>query len=258
MELQDQVNAVSASQDNLDANGIEQDAQNFLAANENLDRSPEQVISVIDSTYKRNQINSFLARVKDDINGLKDALLDQIAASIIDEEFQDIIEMVKTYNRAIAPLLDLPEDPTRDAGVNDFISSHRDEHKSLNQDVKSLKLRVQRLVTMDAMRAVTSTSQPTGAKSTSSQSALKLPRIQIPRFENNKSGSLDWENFKHMMLKLTSEMAPEQKILVLKSALSGDSSKLVANEQDYDQALGMLSSVYGNELLQSQSKIQVS
>ena len=54
-----------------------------------------------------------------------------------------IIEMVKTYNKAIAPLLDLPEDPTRDAGVNDFISSHRDEHKSLNQEVKSLKLRVQ-------------------------------------------------------------------------------------------------------------------
>ena len=76
MELQDQVNAVSASQDNLDANGIVQDAQNFLAANENLDRSPEQVISVIDSTYKRNQINSFLARVKDDIHGLKDGLLD--------------------------------------------------------------------------------------------------------------------------------------------------------------------------------------
>ena len=76
MELQDQVNAVSASQHNLDANGTEQDAQNFLATNENLDRSPEQVISVTDSTYKRNQINSFLARVKEDINGIKDALLD--------------------------------------------------------------------------------------------------------------------------------------------------------------------------------------
>ena len=101
---------------------------------------------------KRNQINSFLARVKDDINGIKDALLDQIAAPIIEEEFQDIIEMVKTYNKAIAPLLDLPEDPTRDAGVIDFISSHRDEHKSLNQEVKSLKLRVQRLFTMHAMR----------------------------------------------------------------------------------------------------------
>ena len=85
MEQQDQVNAVSASQDNLNAIGIEPDAQNFLAANENLDRSPEKAISVVDSTYKRNQINSFLARVKDDIHGLKDALLDQIATSIIDE-----------------------------------------------------------------------------------------------------------------------------------------------------------------------------
>ena len=59
-----------------------------------------------------------------------------------------------------------------------------------------------------------------------------------------------------MLLKLTAEMASEQKIFVLKSALTGDSSKLIANENDYDQALSMLSSVYGNELLQSQSKIQ--
>ena len=55
----------------MDANGTEQDAQNFMAAN-SLGQSPEQVISVIDSTYKRNQINSFLARIKDDINGIKD------------------------------------------------------------------------------------------------------------------------------------------------------------------------------------------
>ena len=97
MEKQDQVNDVSASQDNLNAIGVEgKDAQNLLAANENLDRSPEQAISVVDSTYKRNQTNSFLARVKDDIHGLKDALLDQISTSIIDVEFQDIIEMVKT------------------------------------------------------------------------------------------------------------------------------------------------------------------
>ena len=250
MATEDQINAVSTSQDNLDAYGTEQDAQNFMAAN-SLGQSPEQVISVIDSTYKRNQINYFLARIKGDINGIKDALLDQIAAPIIEEEFQDIVEMLKTYNKAVTPLLDLPEDPTRDAGVNDFINSHRDEHKSLNQEVKSMKLRVQRLLTMDAMRAVQNSTHHPGAKVTNSQSALKLPRIQIPRFEDNKSGSLDWENFKTMLLKLTAEMASEQKIFVLKSALTGDSSKLIANENDYDQALSMLSSVYGNELLQS-------
>ena len=98
MDPEDQINAVSTSQDNLDANGAEQDAQNFMAAG-SLGQSPEQVISVIDSTYKRNQINSFLARIKDDINGLRDALLDQIAAPIIEEEFQDIVEMLELITR---------------------------------------------------------------------------------------------------------------------------------------------------------------
>ena len=105
MEDQDQVNAVSASQDNLnEMETEEQDAQNLLITKEYLDRSPEEAISVVDSTYKRNQTNSFLARIKDDIHGLKDALIDQIATTIIDEEFQDIIEMVKTYNKVVVPL----------------------------------------------------------------------------------------------------------------------------------------------------------
>ena len=69
----------------------------------------------------------------------------------------------------------------------------------MNEDTKSLKLKVQRLVTMDAMRSG-ATNQSTTARPASSQSALKLPRIQIPRFENNDTGTLDWENFKNMML----------------------------------------------------------
>ena len=72
------------------------------------------------------------------------------------------------------------------------------------------------LLTIDAMRTVQNSTHHPGAKVTSSQSALKLPRIQIPRFEDNKSGSLDWENFKTMLLKLTAEMVSEQKIFVLK------------------------------------------
>ena len=76
-EQQDQVNAVSGSQNNLNAmEGEDQDAQNLLVANEYLDRSPEEAISVVDSTYKRYQTNSFLGRIKDDIRGLKDALID--------------------------------------------------------------------------------------------------------------------------------------------------------------------------------------
>ena len=79
------MNVVSGSQDNLNAmEGKEQDAQNLLVANEYLDRSPEEAISVVDNAYKSNQTNSFLGRIKDDIRGLKDSLIDQIATSIID------------------------------------------------------------------------------------------------------------------------------------------------------------------------------
>ena len=253
---EDQVNAVSGSQNELNAIDAEnQDGQNLLEGDEHLDRSHEEVLKTVDSIFKRNQTNSFLRRLKDDINGIKEALVDQVAASIIDEDFQDIVDMVKTYNRVVGPVLDLPEDPQRDQGINDFIDVHRDEHNSLNEDMNSLKLKVKRLVTMDAMR-VGATTQTTSTRSSNPHSALKLPRIQIPRFEDNNTGTLDWENFKHMMSKLTADMSPEEKIFVLKSALSGESAKLVANEQDHAQAMNMLYSVYGNELLQSQSKIQ--
>ena len=123
------MNVISASQDNLNAmGGDDQDAQNILEEDEPVDRSQEEVISVVDSVFKRNQTNSILGRIKYDIQGLKDALIDQVAASIIDDEFQDVIDMVKTYNKIVGPLLDLPADPLRDVGINDFITSHRDEH----------------------------------------------------------------------------------------------------------------------------------
>ena len=38
--------------------------------------------------------------------------------------------------------------------------------------------------------------------------------------------------------------------------MSGKSKKLVANEQDFDAAIRMLQSCFGNELIETQSKIQ--
>ena len=50
-EQQDQVNAASSSQDNLNAMEAEdQEAQSLLVTKEYLDRSPEEAISVVDST----------------------------------------------------------------------------------------------------------------------------------------------------------------------------------------------------------------
>lgn len=38
-----------------------------------------------------------------------------------------------------------------------------------------------------------------------------------------------------MMTKLTSEMDPQEEVLILKSALTGECAKLVVNKQNYDQ-----------------------
>ena len=51
-------------------------------------------------------------------------------------------------------------------------------------------------------------------------------------------------------------MNPEERIFLFKSALSGKSKRLIANEQGFDAEINMLQSCYGNELLESQSKIQ--
>ena len=125
----------------------------------------------------------------------------------------------------------------------------------MNDEINALKLKVKRLMTMDSMRSSTNKAS-SGGGAAAQHSALKLPRIQIPRFEDNATGTLNWDNFKQMMTKLTAGMPQEERIFILKIALSGQSSKLVANEQDYPQAMAMLSSVYGNELLQNQCKIQ--
>ena len=51
-------------------------------------------------------------------------------------------------------------------------------------------------------------------------------------------------------------MNAEEKIILLKSALTGKSKKLVANEQDFDAAIRMLQSCFGNELIETHSQIQ--
>ena len=139
----------------------------------------------------------------------------------------------------------------------DFIAVHRVEYNALNKEINALKLRVKRLMTFENAK-LSNTRAPvaTGAGGPGHLTTLKLPRIQIPRFEDNVSGSVNWDNFRNMMAKLTLGMDPQEKIFILKSALTGESAKLVANEQSYDQAMSMLTSVYGKELLQLQSKIQ--
>lgn len=254
MDSGDQVNAITAIQDHIndtdDMNLNLQDAQDILSRMDPTTQT--EVINFMDNSFRRNELNSFLNRIKEDLDGVKNAIIDQISPSIVEEGFHDVLEMVKPYYRLIGSILDLPDYAVTDQQLNDFIATHKNEYKSMYEDVRSLKLKVKRLVPMEAMRD--GQRQPGGDVS-SFHSAMKLPRIQIPRFEDNVPGSLSWEKFKQMISKLTNELSDEEKIFVLKSALSGESSKLIANKQNHDLAMGMLSSLYGNELLQSQCSI---
>ena len=63
-------------------------------------------------------------------------------------------------------------------------------------------------------------------------------------------------NFHSILLRLTGGMNAEEKIFLLKSALTGKSKKLVANEQDFDAAIRMFQSDFGNEMIETESKIQ--
>ena len=165
--------------------------------------------------------------------------------------------MLKSYNTTIGDILDVPVEDNWSPALRTFIDQHREHYKNTNTEVNALKLKIKRLLTLE--NAKSTTSRPPlsmGTGSSTHSSALKLPRLQIPRFENNASGSVDWDNFRNLMTKLTADLDPQEKIFILKSALTGESSKLVANELSYEQAMRMLTSVYGNELLQLQSKIQ--
>ncbi len=80
-------------------------------------------------------------RMKDVVTGVKEAMLDQIASTIIKEDFHDVIETVKSYDRADGAVLDVPEDPAWEQGFKDFVALHRVEHKSLNYEINAVKLK---------------------------------------------------------------------------------------------------------------------
>ena len=232
------------------------DAQDLLGGWEHVevlarDGLPQEVLNAFADEHKRNKGNSLLARTKEDLEALKEDMLDQIAPSMINEEFYDLTTIMKTYNGIIEDVLSVPQDDSWPLVLGDFITLHRAEYKAVNKEVNALKLKVQRLMTLEIAKHTSGRPPfPDGRGASGYVSAFKLPRIQIPRFEDNVSGSVNWENFRSMMTKLPSEIDPQEKAFILKRALTGESAKLVANEQSYEQAINMLASVYWNELLQ--------
>ena len=255
-------NLITSSQDRLHNinEGVDefqyQDAQDAQDFNMNLDEDYSDALQKIDNQFKRNKVSSFLSLIKDDLGALNGAMLDQVQPTLLEEDMQDILGKVAVYASLVGTLVDIPATVDASNEVKDFIDAQKSEFTNLKKEVKEAKSKVQRILSGEAkMKAALAQAHKTSS-SASSSSFLKLPRLQIPQFQDNQTGTINWVNFHSILLRLTAGMNTEEKIFLLKSALTGKSKRLVVNEQNFDAAIRMLQSCFGNELIETQSKIQ--
>ena len=75
---------------------------------------------------------------------------------------------------------------------------------------------------------------------------MKIPRITLPSFEDDKPGSMPWSEFKKMIQKLTATMDEQEAIFFLKSNISGQAKKLTSSIERYRDAMSILDNVFGN------------
>ena len=150
----DQVNATIPIQDHInDIDDMNMDLQNAHDLLSGMDPTTETgVINCVDNAFKRNKLSSFLTKIRENLDGVKIVMVDRIITDIVEEDIRDVLEMVKPYNRLIVSILDLPDGAVTDQQLKDFIATHKDENKSLYEEVRSLKLKVERLVTMEVIR----------------------------------------------------------------------------------------------------------
>lgn len=85
-----------------------------------------------------------MTRIKENVEGLNEEPLDQISHSIFKEDFVGTISMVKSYNSIIGNKWDAPRNDSWEVAMRDFVTLHRVEYKTLQDQINSLKLRVKR------------------------------------------------------------------------------------------------------------------
>ena len=77
-------------------------------------------MKIVDSQFKRNKIVSFARSIQEDISSLKDALLDQIQSSLLEEDLADLLGKAGTYFNMMGSLMDLPDDADLEKATKDF------------------------------------------------------------------------------------------------------------------------------------------
>ena len=135
----DALDRISSSQDALNAaedHEVLHDAQDFA---NHMEDDYEQALKIVDSQYKRNKIVSFAKSVQEDIDAIKDALLDQIQSSLIEEDLQDLLGKSGAYFNMMGSLMDIPDNLDLEKSVKDFTKAQKPEFDALKRETKDLR-----------------------------------------------------------------------------------------------------------------------
>ena len=254
-------NAVSSSQDGLN-NQFQHDAQDMLnpvdgGADEdgmNMNMDPDEATTAVNTTYKRNRLNTTVCNIEDSLTEIEDMLTDQVVLNMLLEALTEANDLIVPYIRHVSPILDIPTEDLTDDDVKEFLTRHKPKLKELKDRHKVIRSKIQRLSSNET-KINQVLNQRSNKTNPATNTVMKIPRITLPSFDDNKDGTIPWQQFKNMVVKLTENMQDQETIFFLKSNLSGQGKKLVSSIEQYKDALNILEEVYGNTDKVLQSRI---
>ena len=253
--------AVSSSQNDLN-DQLQQDAQDMLNANDggadedgiNLNLGPDEATTAINTAYKRNRLNTTVCNIEDSLSEIEEMLTDQVVLNMLLEALAEANDLILPYIRHVSPVLDIPTEDLTDDDVKEFLTMHKPKLKELKDRHKVIRLKIQRLSSNET-KINQVLNQRSNKTNPAASTVMKIPRITLPSFDDNKEGTIPWQQFKNMVVKLTENMQDQEAIFFLKSNLGGQGKKLVSSIEQYKDALNILEEVYGNTDKVLQSRI---
>ena len=191
------------------------DAQNMLGNDVvgvddmNLDLDIDQAKTHVNTTYKRNRFETTIKNIDDSLHDLENALADQVALEILIEILDETNDLMIPYAKVMAPLLDIPIEDIEEEEIKSFLERHKPRLDDLKARHKTVKSRIQRLSSNES-KISTALTQRHGKAPLPTSTVMKMPRITLPTFEDAKTGTIPWNQFKNMVQKLTATMDEQE------------------------------------------------
>ena len=127
---------------------------------------------------------------------------------MLEEDLQDLLGKACAYFNMMGSLMDIPDNLDLEKSAKNFIQAQKTEFDALKRETKDLRLKIQRIASDDAKLKEAITRRVAQPSSSSLSSHLKLPRIQIPQFQDNATETISWPNFHSILVRLTAGMNP--------------------------------------------------